>query len=69
MLDPFIGSGTTAICAQLLNRNWMGFDLNPVYIDMAIERMDLVFAAPEPKPKARTKRTKKEPTSIINTFF
>lgn len=39
VLDPFMGSGTTAIVAEQLNRNWIGIELNPKYIEMAEERI------------------------------
>jgi DNA modification methylase len=32
VLDPFMGSGTTAVVAQKLNRNYIGFELNPKYV-------------------------------------
>jgi DNA modification methylase len=35
VLDPFIGSGTTAIVARKLNRNFIGIELNPEYIKIA----------------------------------
>ena len=38
VLDPFIGSGTTAVVAKSLGRRAIGIDLNPEYLDMAIER-------------------------------
>ena len=31
ILDPFLGSGTTAEVAQRLGRNWIGCELNPSY--------------------------------------
>lgn len=31
VLDPFMGSGTTAIAAELTARNWIGIELNPEY--------------------------------------
>lgn len=34
VLDPFIGSGTTALVARSLGRNYMGIDLNPKYVEM-----------------------------------
>lgn len=39
VLDPFMGSGTTAIVARKLNRNYIGFELNPDYIKIADDRL------------------------------
>lgn len=39
VLDPFIGSGTTAIVAEKLNRNWIGIDINESYCEMAALRI------------------------------
>ena len=39
VLDPFMGSGTTAVVAQELGRDWVGIDLNPKYRDIAIKRL------------------------------
>jgi len=39
VLDPFIGSGTTAIMARKIERNYMGIELNPDYIKIAEKRM------------------------------
>ncbi|HSA05671.1 MAG TPA: site-specific DNA-methyltransferase [Candidatus Gastranaerophilales bacterium] len=39
VLDPFMGSGTTAMVAEKLNRNWLGIELNPEYAQMAEERL------------------------------
>lgn len=41
VLDPFIGSGTTAFVAEKLNRNWLGIELNPEYAKLAEERISL----------------------------
>lgn len=38
--DPFMGSGTTAIVARKLNRNYIGFELNRDYIDIANKRIN-----------------------------
>jgi site-specific DNA-methyltransferase (adenine-specific) len=35
VLDPFIGSGTTALVAQKLGRNFIGIDLNSQYVQLA----------------------------------
>ena len=40
VLDPFMGSGTTAIVARSLNRNYLGIELNPEYIKIAHRRLD-----------------------------
>lgn len=39
ILDPFIGSGTTAVACQNLNRNFIGFELDKEYYDIATERV------------------------------
>ena len=40
VLDPFIGSGTTALVAEQLNRKWLGIELNPEYTRLALERIN-----------------------------
>lgn len=40
VLDPFIGAGTTALVARKLNRNYVGFELNPDYVNLAQRRID-----------------------------
>ncbi len=39
VLDPFVGSGTTLIAANDLNRNAVGFDLQKSYIDLCEQRL------------------------------
>lgn len=39
VLDPFVGSGTTCKVAHVLGRRWLGFDINPEYIEMASRRL------------------------------
>ena len=38
ILDPFMGSGTTALVAQKLGRKWIGIELNPKYIEIIKRR-------------------------------
>ena len=39
VLDPFAGSGTTALAAKLLNRRYLGIELDPRYARLARERL------------------------------
>lgn len=39
VFDPFMGSGTTAIACKKLNRNFIGFEINPNYCDIAEKRL------------------------------
>ena len=39
VLDPFIGSGTTAVVAKALGRNWIGIEKEKRYVDLATNRI------------------------------
>jgi len=39
ILDPFIGSGSTAIAAKSLNRHYIGYEINNEYIEIANKRL------------------------------
>jgi modification methylase len=39
ILDPFMGSGTTAIAALMNDRNYLGIELYPEYVQMAEKRI------------------------------
>lgn len=39
VLDPFMGSGTTAAAAKILKRNFIGFEVNPEYHQESLERI------------------------------
>jgi DNA modification methylase len=41
VLDPFMGSGTTAVAAEQLGRDWLGIELNPGYAAEAMERIEV----------------------------
>lgn len=45
ILDPFIGSGTTAVSCKSLGRKYIGIELSPEYCDIARRRVN---ATPEP---------------------
>lgn len=40
VLDPFIGSGTTAIACAMLNRKWIGIEINHEYAEIARKRLE-----------------------------
>jgi len=40
VFDPFIGSGTTAVAAEELNRKWIGIDNSENYIKLANKRIE-----------------------------
>lgn len=42
VIDPFLGSGTTAVVAEQLKRRWKGCDLSAKYCDWAVGRIELV---------------------------
>jgi site-specific DNA-methyltransferase (adenine-specific) len=45
-IDPFLGSGTTAVAAAKLGRHFLGFEISPEYCRIARERIALVEAQP-----------------------
>ncbi|WP_424008705.1 DNA-methyltransferase [Haloferax denitrificans] len=47
VLDPFMGSGTTAAVAKRLGRKFVGFELNPDYVAIAQRRAGITVEEPE----------------------
>jgi site-specific DNA-methyltransferase (adenine-specific) len=43
VLDPFVGSGTTCKVAHVLDRRWLGIDINPEFIEMSQRRVEATF--------------------------
>jgi len=39
VLDPFIGSGSTAVACKILNRNYIGFEINNDYCKLSESRI------------------------------
>lgn len=39
VIDPFLGSGTTAAAAKNLNRQWLGIERDPAYIQISEQRL------------------------------
>jgi site-specific DNA-methyltransferase (adenine-specific) len=53
VLDPFMGSGTTALAAEKLGRDWLGIELNPDFAAAARDRIASTRhdEAPAPSPE------------------
>ena len=47
VLDPFLGSGTTAASAQSLGRKWLGIESNAGYVKIAKQRIAEIISVPE----------------------
>jgi DNA modification methylase len=64
VLDPFTGTGTTSVAAALCGRSSIGIDIDPVYLDMAHQRLvhdappsatiEPISLMPSPEPRGQT---------------
>jgi site-specific DNA-methyltransferase (adenine-specific) len=64
VLDPFMGSGSTLVAAALLDRRYVGYDLDPQYRDLAAQRVEHALTSRDGtvvRPSAR-RSTKVAPT-------
>ena len=53
VLDIFLGSGTTLIAAERCRRRFRGVDMDPAYVDVAIDRWSAMTGGTpvlEPRP-------------------
>ena len=41
ILDPFMGSGTSAVAAEINDRRWLGIELSPNYAEIARKRVQM----------------------------
>ena len=48
VLDPYVGSGTTAVAAKLLGHTYIGIDRSVAYLEMTLDRL---ANAPNEMPK------------------
>lgn len=46
VIDPFLGSGTTAESCERLGRRWLGIESNPAYAAMAEKRLQATVSNP-----------------------
>ncbi len=75
--DPFLGSGTTLIAAEMEGRKCLGLELSPAYVQVIIERwqgftgktairedgatLEALTASPAPKSKPKKPARRKQP--------
>ena len=72
ILDPFVGSGTTCVIANSLERKWIGIDINPDYIKMSKKRLKekkTLFDSFDPREKRIPKDLKLDEDSGIQESF
>lgn len=50
ILDPFAGSGSTAVACQSLNRQFIGFEMNADYVQIAKSRLSAMVGAASSVP-------------------
>lgn len=51
VLDPFMGSGTTAVVSRKLERHFLGLELVPEYAEMAVKRLSTIQICPSLFPE------------------
>ena len=56
VLDPFLGSGTTAMIAKHLGRRWIGIELKPEYAEIAWKRIQAGYTPPKSKPVRKRRK-------------
>ena len=43
ILDPFMGSGSTALAAKKLNRKYIGYEINKDFVELSEKRLTDLF--------------------------
>ena len=64
ILDPFMGSGTTAKMALLNNRHFIGFEISKEYCDIANERISKIQPIPSNEKPTPVESSIKETSSL-----
>lgn len=55
VLDPFVGSGSTTVAAIRAGRNSIGIDIEPKYLDLALERVSVELRSERPAGATQAK--------------
>jgi modification methylase len=72
VLDPFMGSGTTAAVAKRMRRNWIGIERDPIYAEAAQGRIDAVIPLNEADPlvgHVREKSTRVSMRTLVEAGY
>jgi len=60
VVDPFVGSGTTAVVAARLGRSWIAGDGDPRFVGLTRERLAAQAGAAEHPPKPRGSQPRRD---------
>lgn len=60
VLDPFLGTGTTAVVAKKLGRHYVGLDIDPKYREIAEAKLDAIDLQVPSSPLASLKQSKSQ---------
>lgn len=67
ILDPFLGSGTTSRVAKILDRNSIGIDINPEYVQMSQERLNAPFDGFDSIDPRKSRKPQDQPKTPATT--
>lgn len=67
VLDPFAGTGTTAVACSLNNRRFITYELNPNYYEIILKRIERnkTFLLEPPLPKSSSENVKEKQMSLF----
>jgi len=67
VVDPFMGSGSTLVAAAKVGRRYGGYDLDPVYVEIARGRvLEVEHAQPASSPKRSPRSNSARPLTRVN---
>lgn len=68
VIDPFLGSGTTAAAAQKLGRRWLGIEKDAEYVEIARGRLNRLSEEPTENPQLAKKSRKTSHSAAPDLF-